>query len=340
MVTRRRAGILGVGMALPERVLTNADLERIVDTSDEWIVERTGIRERRVAGENESTSDFAIPASQEALNDAGVRPEDLDLVLCATCSGDYPWPATACVVQGALGASRAAAFDLSAACAGFCYGLSVAASLIESGAMRYVLLVGADTLTKYVDWSDRRTCILFGDGAGAVILGPCEQREGVLGSALGCDGAHVQSLYVPAGGTRMPVTEDRLAGRLDKMVMRGGEVFRFAVKIMGEACLRALENSGLTTDEVSLFIPHQANIRIIRAAAERMGLDEGRVFNNVERYGNTSAASVPIALAEAVRSGRIARNDVLVFVGFGAGLTWAANVVRWCRDEPACGAAP
>lgn len=316
-------------MAVPQKVLTNADLEQMVDTSDAWIVERTGIRERRVASDEESTSTFAIQASHEALRDAKLSPEDVDLVLCATCSGDYPWPATACIVQGELGLKNAAAFDLSAACAGFCYGLRVAASLIESGACEHVLLVAADTLTRYVDWSDRSTCILFGDGAGAVVLGPVDEPYGVLASSWGADGERVTSLYVPAGGTRLPITCQALEARLDKMVMHGGEVFKFAVRIMQEACLTALRNAQITPEQVDLFIPHQANIRIIRSAAEKMRLEEDRVFVNVDRYGNTSAASIPIALYEAVEQGRVHDGDVLVFVGFGAGLTWSANVVRW-----------
>jgi 3-oxoacyl-[acyl-carrier-protein] synthase-3 len=326
-------------MAVPDRVLTNDDLAAIVATSDEWIVSRTGIRERRIAGPEEATSDLAIAASRDALADAGMQPTDVDLVLCATCTGDYLWPSTACLVQDGIGAARAAAFDLSAACAGFCYGLEVAASLIESGAVGCVLLVGADTLTKHLDWADRSTCVLFGDGAGAVVLTRCSPGYGVLGSTMGADGSHARSLYVPAGGTRMPLTADMIAQRKDKMLMRGAEVFRFAVRIMGEACLAALRTAHLSSGDVNLFIPHQANIRIIRAAAQRMGLSEDRMYNNVERYGNTSAASVPIALTEAVRSGRARSGDVLVFVGFGAGLTWGANVVRWCRNEACTGTA-
>lgn len=333
VVSSRGAGILGVGMAVPERVLTNSDLERMVNTSDEWIVTRTGIRERRIAGADECTSDLATAACRLAVDDAGIDPQELDLVLCATCTGDYLWPATACIVQERLGAARAAAFDLSAACAGFCYGLQVAASLVQSGAMRYVLLVGADTMSKHVDWQDRSTCVLFGDGAGAVVVGPCGAGSGVLGSAMGADGSRARCLYVPAGGTKTPLNTMLLEERADKMRMQGAEVFRFAVRIMGEACLDALSQAGMGADDVDLFIPHQANIRIIRAAAQRMGLSEDRLYNNVDRYGNTSAASVPIALTEAVHAGRVRAGDVLVFVGFGAGLTWGANVVRWCRDE-------
>jgi 3-oxoacyl-[acyl-carrier-protein] synthase-3 len=333
--SQRGAGILGVGMAVPEKVLTNADLEKMVDTSDEWIFTRTGIRERRIAADDEFTSDLGTAACVRALADAGLTGADVDLVLCATCSGDYLWPATACIIQGRVGAVGAQAFDLSAACAGFVYGLQVAGALVATRAIDCALVVGADTLTRHVDWSDRATCVLFGDGAGAVVVGPAAPGEGLLASAMGADGTRVGSLYVPAGGTREPVSPGALALKRDKMIMNGPEVFKFAVRIMGEACMEALERAGLTPDEVSLFVPHQANIRIIRAAAERMRLSDDRVFTNVDRYGNTSAASVPIALAEAVQSGRVNRGDVLVFVGFGAGLTWGANVVRWSRDERA-----
>ncbi len=325
------AGILGVGMAVPERTVTNADLERTLDTSNEWIVSRTGIRERRIAGPNEFTSDLATEACRQALDDAGIAPDEIELVLCATTSGDHLWPATACLVQDRIGAHGAQALDISAACAGFVYGLQMAGALIQTGAIRNALVVGADTLSRHVDWSDRATCVLFGDGAGAVALGPVPDGYGLLGSAMGADGSRFGSLLVPAGGTRMPLTPDLLRERKDKLMMHGHEVFRFAVRIMGEACRRALERSGLTADDVSLFIPHQANIRIIRAAAERMRLPDERVFTNVDRYGNTSAASVPIALCEAVKLGRVGNDDVLVFVGFGAGLTWGANVVRWWR---------
>lgn len=329
----RGAGILGVGMAVPRRVVTNADLERIVNTSDEWIVSRTGIRERRIVSDGECTSLLAAEASRMALEDAGVSADRLDIVLCATCSGDYLWPATACIVQNEIGAGTAQAFDISAACAGFVYGVQLAGALIQSGAAEHVLVIGADTLSRHVDWSDRSTCVLFGDGAGAVVMGPVHAGDGLLGSAMGADGSRVHSLYIPAGGTRNPLTCELLTQRRDKLVMNGPEVFKFAVRIMGEACLSALENAGLTPEDVDLFVPHQANIRIIRAAAQRMALTDERVFTNVDRYGNTSAASVPIALCEAVASGRVNKGSVLVFVGFGAGLTWGANVLRWTRDE-------
>ncbi|MBM3494055.1 MAG: ketoacyl-ACP synthase III [Armatimonadetes bacterium] len=331
----RGATILGVGMAVPERVVTNADLERVVDTSDEWIVTRTGIRERRVVSDGECTSDLAAEACLRALADANVGADQVDLVLCATCTGDYIWPATACLVQDRIGAIGSQAFDVAAACAGFVYGVQLAGALVQAGAIERALVVGADTMTRHVDWSDRKTCVLFGDGAGAVVLGPTTAGDGLLGSAMGADGSRARAIYLPGGGTRMPLTAELLERRLDKLVMDGSEVFRFAVRIMAEACAAALLRAGLSADDVDLFLPHQANIRIIKAAAERMGLSDDRVYNNVDRYGNTSAASVPIALCEAVGEGRVARGDLLVFVGFGAGLTWGANVVRWTRDEVA-----
>ena len=327
------AGILGVGMAVPDKVLSNADLERMVETNDEWITTRTGIKERRICSPEETSSTLGILAARRALADAGVAAEEIDLVICATATGDYPWPATACLIQREIGAARAAAFDLSAACSGFTYGLACASSMIQTGAHRRVLVVGVDTLTKQVDWNDRGTCILFGDGAGAVVLGTCAPDEGVLSSFLGADGHGFDQIWLESGGNRVPVTIQMMEEGRNFIRMKGAEVYKFAVKIMGEACIEALCRANLTPEDVSLFIPHQANIRIINAAAERMKLPPEKVFLNVHKYGNTSAGSIPIGLAEAVHEGRVNRGDVLVFVGFGAGLTWGANVVKWSRDE-------
>jgi len=327
-----RAGIAGLGMCVPDNVVTNNDLAQRIDTSDEWIVSRTGIRERRVTGPETATSDLAIVAAERALADAGVSATDLDLVLCATTTGDYIWPATACVVQHKIGATRAAAFDLSAACSGFCYGLATAAGFIQSGTMRRILVIGADTLTKQLNWDDRSTCILFGDGAGAAVVAPCAPDEGLLASALGSDGGGVEAVWVPAGGTRTPTTPEAIAARLNMLTMRGQEVYRFAVKIVPEVVMEALKHSCLHPRDISLLVLHQANIRIVRAAAERLDIPLDRVFVNLDRYGNTSAASVPIALTEAAQQGRLHRGDIVVTVGFGAGLTWAANVIRWNRD--------
>jgi 3-oxoacyl-[acyl-carrier-protein] synthase-3 len=318
-------------MCVPDRVLTNDDLAQMVETSDKWIATRTGIRERRIADAKTATSDLAIEAARRALEDADMEAADLDLVLCATTSGDYIWPSTACVIQERIGAKRAAAFDLGAACAGFCYGLTTAACFIQSGAMRRVLVVGADTLTKQLNWQDRGTCILFGDGAGAAILTPCSQEEGILSSVLGSDGGSVEAVWIPAGGTRTPITTDVLAQKLNCIAMRGQEVYRFAVKIVPDVVEDALRRACLRPCDIRLLVMHQANIRIINAAAERLEIPSEKVFINVERYGNTSAASVPIALTEAVQQGLLRRGDVIVTVGFGAGLTWAANVIRWNR---------
>lgn len=327
------AGILGVGMAVPEKVLSNADLERMVDTNDEWIMTRTGIRERRICSPEETSATLGTLAARRALADSGVPAEEIDLVVCATATGDYPWPATSCLIQKEVGAKRAAAFDLSAACSGFTYGLAVASSMIQTGSARRILVVGVDTLTKQVDWNDRGTCILFGDGAGAVVLGPCAPDEGVLSSFLGADGNGFDQIWLESGGNRVPVTIQIMEEGRNFIRMKGAEVFKFAVKIMGEASIEALCRANLGPEDVSLFIPHQANIRIITAAAQRMKLPPEKIFLNVHKYGNTSAGSIPIALAEAVEEGRVKRGDVLVFVGFGAGLTWGANVVRWSRDE-------
>ncbi|MCS6949539.1 MAG: ketoacyl-ACP synthase III [bacterium] len=324
-----RAGIVGVGVGIPEQVLTNHDLERRLDTSDEWIVTRTGIRERRIAPPHVATSDLAAQAAMQALRNAGKTPDEVDLIMVATATPDMPWPATACLVQAKIGASHAAAFDLNAVCSGFVYALWVAAQAVETGAYRCVLVIGADILSRQLNWEDRSTCVLFGDGAGAAVLVPVEEPYGVLSGVLGADGTGAPLLQVPAGGTREPITPEVLAQKRHTVYMRGREVFKFAVTIMGEVSLQALEKAGIPPEEVSLFIPHQANIRIIQAAAERLNLPMERVFVNLERYGNTSAASIPIALYEAWEGGRLRKGDVVVVVGFGAGLTWGACVLRW-----------
>ena len=326
----RGAGIAGIGMCVPEKILTNADLEKLVETSDEWIFSRTGIRERRIASESEATSDFATGAGREALASAGVAPEDVDLLLLATCTGDTGTiPATATWVQERLGLFSAAAYDLSAACAGFCYAVDSAHQYLATGRYKNVLVIGAETMTRIVDWTDRNTCVLFGDGAGAVLMQPCDYGHGILSSVAGADGRGAGKLCVPGGGSRLPLTPDALAAKQQFLYMEGKEVYRFAVERMGEASLQAIEKAGLTTHDIDLFVPHQANIRIIDAAAKRMGLPPEKVFVNVDRYGNTSAASIPIALYEAHKFGRLKPGDKVVTVGFGAGLTWGANVLEW-----------
>jgi 3-oxoacyl-[acyl-carrier-protein] synthase-3 len=331
----RGAEIVGLGMYVPERVLTNHDLEKIVETSDEWIVERTGIRERRIAGPDQATSDLALPAAEQALEGAGIKPSDLDLVIVATCTGDMgSFPATASLLQDRLGAKAAAAFDVAAVCSGFVYALDVAAQYVQTGRYENVLVVGAEVMSKVLDWSDRGTCVLFGDGAGAVVVRPCAEDEGILGSVLGSDGSGACLLNVPAGGSRQPLTPALIEQGQNRLMMKGREVYRFAVEIMGEAAAQALDSVGLTPHDVDLFIPHQANIRIIASAAKRLDLPMEKVFVNVDRYGNTSAASVPIALCEAWQEGRIKPGDTVVTVGFGAGLTWGANVIRWGKVPP------
>jgi 3-oxoacyl-[acyl-carrier-protein] synthase-3 len=325
--TLKGACLSGIGMCVPEKVLTNADLEKMVDTSDEWIFSRTGIRERRIAAEGESTGDFAAGAAKEALQVARLAPEDVELLIVATCTGDTnALPATATWIQEKLGVKNAAAYDLSAACAGFAYAVDAAHQYLATGRYNNVLVVGAETMTRIVDWKDRNTCVLFGDGAGAVVMTPCEWPGGVLSSITGADGTGACKLYVPGAGTREPNGSPYL-------YMEGKEVYRFAVEIMGEAAIQALKKAGLTPEDVDLFVPHQANIRIIEAAAKRMNLPPEKVFVNVEKYGNTSAASIPIALYEAWHSGRLSQGDTIVTVGFGAGLTWGANVLKWTLPD-------
>ncbi|MCL6637808.1 MAG: ketoacyl-ACP synthase III [Alicyclobacillus sp.] len=323
-----RAGILGTGSALPQRVLTNADLEQMVDTNDEWIVTRTGIRERRIAEPGETTSDYAVAACQQALTRAGVEAAAVDMVICATVTPDMVFPATACLVQDRIGAVNAGAFDLSAACTGFLYGLACAAAMVQAGLNRYVLVCAADLLSRITDYEDRKTCVLFGDGAGAVLVGPVSEGRGFLSFDLGSDGSGGHFLYLPAGGSKMPASLETISNRQHYLKMEGQETFKFAVKAMASSTERVLETAGLTKDDIDLLVPHQANIRIIDAARKRFGLDEDKVAVTIHKYGNTSASSIPIALDEAVQEGRVGSGDVVVMVGFGGGLTWGAAAVR------------
>jgi 3-oxoacyl-[acyl-carrier-protein] synthase III len=325
-----RGRIVGTGMAVPEQVLTNADLEKRVETSDEWIFARTGIRERRIAGPDESLSTFAVPAAQAALEMAGLTGKDIDLVLCATVTPDMPFPATANLIQHRIGAVRAASFDLSAGCTGFVYALGVAEQFIESGWAKNVLVVGGEVLTKIVDWTDRTTCVLFGDGAGAVVLQATEEEgRGVLGTAMHTDGSLAEVIYMPGGGSKNPPSRESYDQRLPFIKMRGNETFKIAVRSLAEVSDEALSRCGFAHRDVTWFIPHQANRRIIDAVGQRLEIPEGHTYVNIERYGNTSAASIPIALDELNRAGRIQPGDVLLFSAFGAGLTWGAAVVRW-----------
>jgi 3-oxoacyl-[acyl-carrier-protein] synthase-3 len=345
----RRAVITGIGTHVPEKILTNEDLERMVDTSDEWIVTRTGIKERRIAGD-ENASDLAEKAGKRALSDAGLALRDVDLLMLTTSSPEMIFPSTACLAQAKMGLT-CPAFDIMAACSGFVFGTAVADALIRAGAFRRILLVGTDAMSRLVDYSDRGTCILFGDGAGAVVLEAADDAAGggtgavgtadaagaslpggVLASALFSDGTRVDALKVPAGGSAIPVSEESVRDRLHYIKMDGKEVYKFATKAVPEAVEAALAQAGLTLDDVDFVIPHQANQRIIDAAAERLGLPHEKMVSNISRYGNTSTASIPLALEELVREGRITPGMVVVLVGFGAGLTWGASVIRWTKE--------
>lgn len=325
-----RSRIIGTGSYLPERVLTNAEIERMVETSDQWIVERTGIRERRIAAPSEATSDLAAVAGRRALEASGVRASDVDVILVATATPDMLFPATACLVQTRLGgATHAFAFDLSAACTGFVYGLSVADQYVRSGAARTVLVIGAEVLSRVIDWTDRTTCILFGDGAGAVVLRAEHGDRGILSTHIHADGSLWDFIHVPGGGSRHPPSEDTLVRRLQFLRMKGSETFKVAVRTLEETALEALKANGLSIGDVQWFVPHQANRRIIEAVGARLELPAERVVMNLERVGNTSAASIPVALDELVRAGRVSPGHTLLFAAFGAGLTWGSAIVRW-----------
>ena len=323
------AAITGWGSAVPERVLTNADLEKMVETSDEWITTRTGIRERRILGDGETTSTIAVKASRLALERAGVPPWQVDLVICCTATPDFLFPATACLVQHEIGAENAGAFDLEAACSGFIYGLSVGTQFIKTGAYKTVLVVAAEGLSRFIDWKDRTTCVLFGDGAGAVVLEAADHKTGQLSFVLGSHGVGGDLIKLPGGGAAIPASKATIDNRDHFIKMNGQEVYRFAVRIMGDSAVEALDKAGLEYEDISLFIPHQANVRIINSIADRLRLDPVKIFIDIHKYGNTSAASIPIALCEAVDEGKVKDGDNLLFVAFGAGLTSAASVVRW-----------
>ncbi|TFE24983.1 beta-ketoacyl-ACP synthase III [Cohnella luojiensis] len=322
-------GILGTGKYVPERRLTNQDLERMVETNDEWIVTRTGIRERRIAAQEQATSDLAYEASVQALKSAGISAEELDLIIVATITPDMFFPSTACLLQEKLGAKKAAAFDLSAACSGFIYGLANATGFIKMGMYRHVLVVGAECLSRITDYTDRNTSILFGDGAGAVILGEVPEGRGFKSFKLGADGSGGELLKISGGGSRLPSTEQSVSERRHYIEMNGRDVFKFAVRVMGSAAEEALASAGYEKSDIDLLVPHQANIRIIQSALERLDLSEDKAMINLDRYGNVSAASIPLALAEAVEEGRVKEGDCLVLVGFGGGLTWGASVLVW-----------
>lgn len=325
----RRVAIAGTGFCVPSRIMTNFDIEKLVDTTDEWIVTRSGIRERRIAADNEATSDLATVAAQRALESAGVAPEKVDQIIVATITPDMGFPNTACFVQTRLGARNAYCFDLEAACSGFLYGVDMARNCIASGSIETALVIGAEKLSIVTDWQDRATCVLFGDGAGAAVLTPAAKGRGIMASVMGSDGALHELLNLPGGGSRSPASRQTLDARMHYMKMNGKEVFKHAVRAMSEVSRQVLAKCNLSIDQIDCIIPHQANMRILQAIAERLGLGLDRFYINLEKYGNMSAASVPVALHEAVQSGRVKRGDLVLMVAFGGGFTWGATVMEW-----------
>lgn len=331
MKTLKSVGIIGTGLYVPERVMTNFDLEKIVETTDEWIISRTGIKERRIASENEACSDLAAKAAEKALQDAGVKAEEIDLVIVATITPDYGFPATAALVQDKIGAKNAAAFDLEAACTGFIYAAVTGANFIATGMYKRVLVIGSEALSKIVDWQDRNTCVLFGDGAAAAVLGEVNEGEGIISYHLAADGSGGHYLDMPAGGSRNPATHETIDARMHYLKMKGQDVFKFAVNALPETVQKSAEMAGINVSDLSLIVPHQANYRIISSAAKRLGIDAEKFYMNMDRYGNTSSASVGIALDEAVKNGKISKGDYIALVGFGAGLTFGSCIIKWCK---------
>jgi len=323
------AGILGTGSALPEKVLTNFDLEKMVETSDRWITERTGIKERHQAGPADTTSTLSVKASKKALEMAKISARDLDMIICSTISPDMPLPSTAALIQRDLGARSCCAFDLAAACSGFLFGATVADQFIRNGKCKYVLVIGAEVLSRYVDYQDRETCVIFGDGVAATVLGVVDPPSGILASILHTDGHYADDLYIPAGGTAMPASQETITNRSHYIKMRGNELFKVAVRSMAEVSRRVLEKAQLSANQIDLFIPHQANQRITEAVRERLGVPTGRVYSNISRIGNTSSASIPICIDECARAGRLKRGDLILMAAFGAGVTWGAVLMRW-----------
>ncbi len=324
-----RSRIIATGSYLPEKVLSNFDLEKMVDTSDEWITERTGIKERRIAHENQAASDLAYEAAKIALERAALTEKDIDLLIVATVTGDMPFPSTACILQDKLGTKNAAAFDINAACSGFLYGIYIADGLIRAGLHKRVLVVGTEVLSKITDWQDKTTCVLFGDGAGAAILEPTDKSRGIISMSINSDGSMWELLHLPAGGSKKPTSSDSIEKRLHYIKMKGNETFKAAVRTLEELVVTILRKNKLDPSELSLLIPHQANLRIIQATANRLGLPMDKVIVNLDRYGNTSAASIPIALDEALQTGRIRDGDYILLEAFGGGFTWASALIKW-----------
>ncbi len=324
-----RAGILGTGHSYPEGILTNADLEKIVDTSDDWITSRTGIKQRRKAAPGEYTSLFAVRAARQAIERAGLEPSDIDLILCATVTPDQILPSTGCIIQAELGANKAAAMDLVAACSGFLYGLTIADTMVRTGQSKHALVIGAEILTQYVDYTDRQTCVLFGDGAGAAVLGAVNGDRGILAARIRSDGRYEEQLFSPGGGTKRPSTADTLAAGDHFFKMKGNELFKVAVRSMTDVSREVLETAGVTAEDVKLFIPHQANQRITDAVASKLNVESERVYSNIAMHGNTSSASIPIGLDECVEAGRISIGDLVLLASFGGGVTWGGVLMRW-----------
>lgn len=323
------AKIIGTGVSIPSKVLNNFDLEKMVETSNEWILERTGISERRLVNGTETASTLAVTAIQEALKNANIPVNELEMILVGTATGDMPFPSTACLVQQKLNAPKIAAFDVTAACCGFIYALSVAKQFVATSEYKTIAVVGSEVLSKIVDWKDRNTCVLFGDGAGAVILKQCGKDDGVLGTHLWADGSFASLLEIPAGGSRFPASHETVDKRMHYMKMAGSEVFKQAVRVMAQGVEVVLKKAGLSLADIDLFIPHQANLRIIKAVGDRLKVPKEKVFVNIHKYGNTSSASTPIALYEAQKEGRIKKGDIVVMAAFGAGLTMASCVIKW-----------
>lgn len=326
-------GIVGVGSCVPEKVVTNHELAKIVDTSHEWIIERTGIEERRIADESTATSDMSTIAARKALEDSNLKAEEIELIILATVTSDYALPSTACIVQKNIGAVNAAALDINAGCSGFIYGMTMAEGFIKSGMYKKILVIGAETLSKIINWEDRNTCVLFGDGAGACILAECEEGFGIIGSELGSDGSKGEFLTQQGGGSRLPASIETVEKKLHTIDMNGKEVFKFAVRIMDKSVKELLEKNNFSLSDLDYLIPHQANIRIIDAASKRLKLEKDKIHVNLNKYGNMSAASIPVALDEAIKEKKFNKGDNIVLVAFGSGLTWASTLLKWNREE-------
>lgn len=328
-MANQNAGIIGMGHAYPDGILTNADLEKIVETSDEWITTRTGIKQRHKAADNEYTSQFGTAAAKQALDRAGLKPEDIDIIICATTTPDQIMPSTGALIQAQLGAVNAAGMDVFAACSGFIYGITMVESMIKTGQIKYALVIGAEVLTKYVDYTDRGTCVIFGDGAGAAVLGPVNSGKGILATKIKSDGRYEEQLYCPAGGTKLGTTHETIDNRMHYFKMKGNELFKVAVRSMADISAEMLEKSGYSVDDVDIVIPHQANQRITDAVASRLGVAEEKVYSNIAEHGNTSSASIPIALDECIESGKIKEGSLVLLTAFGGGVTWGGTVIRF-----------